>query len=53
MVRKYKKKIKNVDFSKITPKMQITPPKNAVLYEKMFLKTNDESSHSRNTSTWD
>ena len=53
MTKKNNKKVKNIDFSKITPKIQITPPKNTALYEKALLKSDEESSYSRNTSTWD
>ena len=50
-----KKKSENIDFSKITPKMQIEKVYFSKLYKKAFLDK-DKSAHSeygRNTSTED
>ena len=55
MKGKTRKKLQNIDFSKITPKMQIENVKHSPLYEKALLnnKTHKESDHSRNVTTWE
>ena len=47
--------IKNIDFQKITPKMQIEYLKQGKLYRKAVWENdkNAESEHSKNTRTWD
>ena len=55
MVKKNGKKISQIDFSEITPQMQIKKVEYSKNYKKAFLdkKQADKSDHSRNTTTWE
>ena len=42
-----------LDFSAITPRMQIKTPDSRALFEKELQKSNDDSTHCQNTQTWE
>ena len=47
--------VRQPDFKKQTPEMQIKEKKPGALYEKAFLSREDQNrtEHARNTATWD
>lgn len=55
MNKKNSKKISQIDFTGITPEIQIEKINNSKIYKKAFLdkKQSDKSDHSRNTTTWE